>query len=285
MSQLMNQQIVALRHGVVAFHPQPKGIVHFIGGYFFGTGVHCWYRRLIKAWQQHFTVHAYSYSFAQLSHWQIASDLLEQIEHVKREGVRFSKQAGSDPGIYEDASKHCLVGHSLGCECISLIRFLGFRKTQQLHILQQARNQLGSKQVTALDFGDIESLPELQPVPYQASLLMAPCYITPTTVSWLLQVRPQQSLVRYLIEHNAPTLLPLTSLISFTGDTIAGSDVSWLRQTLPKHRPLLDDQDIKVNHPGWIPLQYHMIPAFAPLSSGLAEISTQVIQRLLIPHS
>jgi hypothetical protein len=58
---------ITLPHGFVSLHPEPEGIVHFIGGYFFGTGVSCWYRSLLERLQQRFTVHSYSYSFAQLS--------------------------------------------------------------------------------------------------------------------------------------------------------------------------------------------------------------------------
>jgi hypothetical protein len=278
-------KLIALPHGFVSIHPDPEGIVHFIGGYFFGSGVSCWYKTLLESLQQRFTVHSYSYSFAQLSHWVIAKELLEQIEQVKQEGIRTAKQMGYNPEIYTDSSKHCLVGHSLGCECISLIRFLGLKKDQQIQILEEARQELGANTVTDLDFSDVEALPQLQSVPYQASLLMAPCFKTPTAVSWLLKVRPQQELVRYLIQKN-PQSLPLASLISFEGDTIAGSDVDWCQQVLEnqgrlKNRRKIDD----VHHPYWIALQYHMIPAFDPINSGLARYAAEFIENLVNPDA
>jgi Protein of unknown function (DUF1350) len=276
---------IALPHGFVSVHPNPEGIVHFIGGYFFGSGVSCWYKALLESLQQRFTVHSYSYSFAQLSHWAIAKDLLEQIEQVKQEGIRTTKQMGYNSEIYTDPSKHCLVGHSLGCECISLIRFLGLKKDQQIQILEEARQELGAKTVTDLDFSDVEALPQLQSVPYQASLLMAPCFKTPTAVSWLLKVRPQQELVRYLIQKN-PQLLPLTSLISFEGDTIAGSDVDWCQQALENQGSLKNSHKIDdIHHPYWIALQYHMIPAFDPINSGLARYAAEFIVNLVNPET
>jgi hypothetical protein len=273
-------KLVALPHGFVSLHPEPEGIVHFIGGYFFGTGVSCWYRSLLERLQQRFTVHSYSYSFAQLSHWKIASDLLEQIEQVKKEATRISKQEGYNPEIYEDPDKHCLVGHSLGCECISLIRFLSFPKDQQLQMLDLARQKLGTQEVTDLDFSDVKALPQLQSIPYRSSLLMAPCYKTPTAISSLLKVRPQQKLTRYLIQQS-PELLPKTALIAFDGDTIAGPDVNWVHQELEEQGSLLDFHEIEVHHQWWIPLQYHMIPAFDPINSGLAGYATDFISKLV----
>jgi Protein of unknown function (DUF1350) len=274
-------KLIALPHGFVSLHPEPEGIVHFIGGYFFGTGVSCWYRDLLERLQQRFTVHSYSYSFAQLSHWKIASDLLGQIEQVKKEATRISKQEGFNPESYEDPDKHCLAGHSLGCECISLIRFLGYPKDQQMQMLKLARQKLGTQEVTDLDFSDVKALPQSQSIPYRASLLMAPCYKTPTAISSFLKVRPQQQLTRYLIQQSHE-LLPKTALIAFDGDTIAGPDVNWVHQELDKQGSLLDFYEIKVHHPYWIALQYHMIPAFDPINSGLAEYAADFISKLLM---
>lgn len=274
-------KLIALPHGFVSLHPEPEGIVHFIGGYFFGTGVSCWYGSLLECLQQRFTVHSYSYSFAELSHWKIASDLLEQIEQVKKEATRISKQEGFNPEIYEDPNKHCLVGHSLGCECISLIRFLGYPKDRQIQMLKSACQILGPQEVTDLDFSDVKALPQSQSIPYRASLLMAPCYKTPTAISSLLKVRPQQQLTRYLIQQSHE-LLPKTALIALDGDTIAGPDADWVHQELYKQGSLLDFYEIKVHHPYWIALQYHMIPAFDPINSGLAGYAADFICKLLM---
>jgi hypothetical protein len=278
----MQTTSMSLRHGFVSFHPEPEGIVHLIGGYFFGTAANFWYRELIQQLQRRFTVHVYSYSFAQLSHWRLTSDLLEQIELVKREGVRLTGEMRYGAEVYSNPSQHCLVGHSLGCECIALIRFLGFSKERQLQLLQQAQDVLGPQIVTRQDWIDVESLPQKQPVPYAASLLMAPCFQTPTTIDWLLDVRPQQQLMRFLIQQ-APELLPLTSLISFDHDTIAGPDAVWIHQALGQQKSLVEFQCIEVNHWWWTALQYHMIPAFDPSRSGLAETAIGFIQALVQP--
>jgi len=277
----MQTTLIPLRHGFVSLHPAPEGVVHLIGGYFFGTAANFWYRGLIQQLQQQFTVHVYSYSFAQLSHWRLASDLLEQIEWVKREGARIARQTGNGAEVYSDSSRHCLIGHSLGCECIALIRFLGFSKARQLQLLQQAQATL-PRAVTRQDWVDVETLPQEQPVPYAASLLMAPCFQTPTAIDGLLDVRPQQQLMRFLIQQ-APELLPWTSLISFEHDTIAGPDADWLHQTLLQQKSLVDFQNLEVDHWWWTALQYHMIPAFDPVRSGLAEAATGFIHRLVNP--
>jgi Protein of unknown function (DUF1350) len=277
----MSNKVVALSHGFVSIHPNPEGIVHFIGGYFFGTGVQCWYRSLLEQLQQRFTVHSYSDSFAELSHWKIASDLLEQIEQVKLEGIRAGKQMGFQTEVYSEPSKHCLVGHSLGCECIVLIRFLGFEKKLQSVILKDAQRKLGSSEVTQADFIDVQSLPQLQLIPYRTSLLMAPCFKTPTAINWLLKVRPQNQLVQYLVQLKEADLLPLTSLISFSGDTIAGPDVSWLHTELQKQERLQNYHEINVQRKWLTALQYHMIPAFDPIDSGLSRLASQFIGQLI----
>jgi hypothetical protein len=255
---------------------------------------------LLNQLEERFTVHAYSYSFSQLSHWKIASDLLEQIEQVNREGKRVAKLQGYQARVYDDPTAHCLVGHSLGCECVALICFLSLPKDQQLQLLKDAYSELGTKIVTQQDFRDVTALPQLQPVPYQASLLMAPCFKTPTAIDWLLDVRPQQLLVRYLI-HREPSLLLRTSLIAFKGDTIAGGhesacqgatpcdvqstggiksscgDVTWIHQELEQQKHLIDFHEINVCNAWWIALQYHMIPAFDPIESGLSSYASDFI--------
>ncbi|MBW4552286.1 MAG: DUF1350 family protein [Aphanocapsa sp. GSE-SYN-MK-11-07L] len=277
----MKNKVVVLSHGFVSVHPNPAGIVHFIGGYFFGTGVQCWYRSLLEQLQQRFTVHSYSYSFAELSHWKIASDLLAQIEQVKQEAIRTGQQMGFQTEVYSDPSQHCLVGHSLGCECIALIRFLGFEKQVQLELLKDAQRELGTREVTSADFTDVQSLPQSQHIPYRTSLCMAPCFKTPTAISGLLKVRPQDQLVQYLIQHKGADLLPLTSLIFFSGDTIASPDVSWLQAELQQQERLLNFDQIDVQRKYLTALQYHMIPAFDPIDSGLAAIGSQFVSQLI----
>lgn len=273
---------IPLRHGFVSIHPTPKGVVHFIGGYFFGTAANFWYKDFLLVLRQEFTVHVYSYSFAQLSHWKIANDLLEQIQQVNSYGDHTAKQAGFSPNVYLDPSQHCLVGHSLGCECIALIRFLSLTKDRQRQLLEAARDQLGPQEVTDEDLVDVETLPQEQPVPYPASLLMAPCFQTPTSIDWLLDVRPQEQLMRLLIQQE-PQLLPLTSLVAFKHDTIASADASWLFQDLVQKKHLVDFQEIEAQHWWWTSLQYHMIPAFDPVRSGLASGATQLIETLVAP--
>jgi hypothetical protein len=126
-------------------------------------------------------------------------------------------------------------------------------------------------------------MPQLPSVPYKASLLIAPCYKTPTGVSWLLKVRPQQHLVRYLIAN--ANLLPYCSLISFRGDTIAQADATWMQAELAQQGNLVNFAQIDAHHPGWSALQYHMIPAFDPIRSGLAQQACEFISTLVNPPS
>ncbi|MEG4349466.1 DUF1350 family protein [Microcoleus sp. LAD1_D3] len=269
---------IPLQHSFVKINPNAKGTVLFIGGYLYGTFPTWSYNKMLNyLCEKNFTVISYPYSPVQLSHWKLANDLLEEIEHIKRDIIHESERAGYRTDVYSAPDKYCFVGHSLGCECISLIQFLSFTKDKQHQLLHEARNKLGPKKVTDSDFSDVDSLPAEKPVPYKASLLMAPCFKAP-----LPGIRPKQELMRYAIE-NGP-LLPLTALISFKGDDIAGEDVNWLHQNLsPESLVGKKELNFQSNLPcwAWQSLKQHLIPCYNPIESGLLDCAVEYIDRLI----
>jgi len=267
-----------LQHSFVKINPNAKGTVIFIGGYLYGTLPTTSYSDLLNGmYQKDFTVISYSYSPVQLSHWKLSNDLLEEIEHLQNDIIDEAKRRGYPTEVYYDDDKYCFVGHSLGCECISLIQFLSFTKDKQKKLLQEALEKLGPEQVTHFDFSDVDSLPEEKPVPYKASLLMAPCFKDP-----LRGIRPKQELMRYAIE-NGP-LLPLTALISFKGDDIASEDVNWLHQNLsPESLVGFEELSFQSNLPWWAAqsLKQHLIPCYHPAKSGLLDCAVKYIDQLI----
>jgi hypothetical protein len=274
----VQQNWIPLQHTFVKINPNAKGTVIFIGGYLYGTFPTSSYSGLLNGlYQKDFTVISYPYSPVQLSHWKLSNDLLEKIEHLQSDIIHEAKRKGYPTEVYYDDDKYCFVGHSLGCECISLIQFLGFTKDKQKKLLQEARDKLGPKEVTKSDFSDVDSLPEEKPVPYKASLLMAPCFKDP-----LRGIRPKQELMWYAIE-NGP-LLPLTALISFKGDNTAGEDVNWLHQNLsPESLVGFEELNFRSNLPPFVSqsLKQHLIPCYKPIQSSLLDCAVKYIDQLI----
>jgi hypothetical protein len=265
------------QHSFVKINPNAKGTVLFIGGYLYGTLPTWSYNNMLNhLFHKGFTVIPYSYSPVQLNHWKLANDLLDEIEHIKRDIIHQSERAGYRTDVYLAPDKYCFVGHSLGCECISLIQFLSFTKDKQNKLLQEARDKLGPEKVTDSDFSDVDSLPEERPVPYKASLLMAPCFKNP-----LRGIRPKQELMQYAIENGS--LLPLTALISFKGDDIAGEDVNWLHQNLSHESLVGKELNFQSNLPWWVgqSLKQHLIPCYNPIESGLLDCAVKYIDQLI----
>ena len=118
---------------------------------------------------------------------------------------------------------------------------------------------------------------EEKPIPYKASLLMAPCFKDPSH-----STRPKQKLMQYMIE-NSP-LLPLSALISFKGDNTAGEDVNWLHQNLsPESLVGFEELNFRSNLPLFLPqsLKQHLIPCYNPIKSGLLGCAVKYIDQLI----
>lgn len=266
-------KLIALQNSWVRLNPDPQGVIVLIGGYFFGT-VPTTYNSFIDGLcSQNYTVIFYPYSFAEPSHWKIAKQLLEQIECCQEEIIKKAQRQGYKTDIYSDFSNYCFVGHSLGCECIALIQFLGLDKHKQHEFLQEACRDLGQNEVTKYDICDVDKIPSEKPIPYKASLLMAPCFRSPKAIQ-VFYIRPKEKLMQYLIEKSP--LLPLTGLISFKGDDIADRDVMWLHENLGNHR-LVHYHEIQ----GEAPFSPHLIPNFDPIKSGLLDYAAQSVQELI----
>ncbi len=112
-------------HSWVALHPQPKGVIQFIGGAFFGTYPTLFYRRLLRHfYHSGYTVVALPFRFT-FSHWSIALNLLEEHYAIRKSMI---EAAGRLPNyqtdVYLDAANYYWVGHSLGCKYIALLELL-----------------------------------------------------------------------------------------------------------------------------------------------------------------
>jgi hypothetical protein len=108
----------------VAVHPQPKGVVQFIGGTFFGSLPTLFYRYFLQQlFEEGYTVIALPFRFT-FRHWPIAIGLLKEQQILRTELTKIAQRLGYESEIYQEPSSYFWVGHSLGCKYIALLEFL-----------------------------------------------------------------------------------------------------------------------------------------------------------------
>ncbi|MGH2413910.1 MAG: DUF1350 family protein, partial [Microcystaceae cyanobacterium] len=129
----------------VAIHPQPKGVLLFIGGAFFGTFPTLFYRYFFrKLFDEGYTIVAIPFRFS-FRHWTIAISLLrEQIilrEEIPKMANHLNRTGPAiyDISIYQDPRRYFWIGHSLGCKYITLLEF--FSSEQWGGILQKCAQE------------------------------------------------------------------------------------------------------------------------------------------------
>ena len=211
----------------IAIHPQPKGVIQFIGGAFFGTFPTVFYRYFLQTlFEAGYTIIALPFRFS-FRHWEIAIDLLREQEVLRHKLVKIAHKLDYEHDIYQENKNYYWIGHSLGCKYIALLEFLSSLQWQQ--IIQSCISTDIERQIAAItitagtedasildqpslliapDIGDTESA---IPVPVIAKFL--------DRVGW--GVQPSRNQTQCLIDRS--NLFNLTALISFELDTLAGS--------------------------------------------------------------
>lgn len=206
----------------VAIHPEPKGVVQFIGGAFFGTFPTVFYRYFLQTlFEDGYTIIALPFRFS-FRHWPIAIALLTEQEVLCKE---LSAMTGN--ALYQEKARYFWLGHSLGCKYIALLEFLSGEQWQQ--IVQTCVEKHAYQQIESiLDSADIENTSILA----QPSLLIAPDISDTESAIPIraiarfadqigLGVLPTRKQTQCFIERSQ--LFNLTALISFDSDTVAGS--------------------------------------------------------------
>ncbi|MCC5597951.1 DUF1350 family protein [Nostoc favosum] len=109
-------------HSWVALHPQPKGVIQFIAGAFFGTfGPMIFYRYLLQClYEQGYTIILLPFNFT-FNHYVEAGFLMREQYEILPELVRMASVAGYAYEAYLDDKNFSWIGHSLGCKYISLL--------------------------------------------------------------------------------------------------------------------------------------------------------------------
>ncbi|MEM8614245.1 MAG: DUF1350 family protein, partial [Cyanobacteria bacterium P01_H01_bin.105] len=187
-------KLVPCSHSWVALHPQPKGVIQFIGGALFGTFPTLAYRHFLKSlFEAGYTVVALPFRFT-LHHWSIAIDLLDEHYTLRASLIEMALAKGYESAVYVETANYTWIGHSLGCKYVTLLELLsapadvladyfqqlGLRETchRQLQEIQQGlsclstRLRLIEKRIQQLTGQTVDySQPSIM---HQPSLLLAP---------------------------------------------------------------------------------------------------------------
>ena len=273
-----------------ALHPQPRGIIQFIGGAFFGSFPTLFYQHLFQElYREGYTLVALPFRFS-LRHWQIAFSLLEEQHRLRQILPGLAKSSGYDASVYQAVSSYHWLGHSLGCKYIALLELLSGNDDTVAavlpeHLVNRYRNSSGIwNQGSVLLAPDISDLESAIPIRTLATLLN----------QLHISVRPDRQQTLDLIRQSA--LFNLTGMISFNRDTVAGSlsdrdanvsDVLWLSQYLQTKSAFIQELSGQHLEPlGWRVGRY--IADFNPLDKFIkalrqwqvADVAAKFLQRL-----
>ena len=109
-------------HSWVALHPEPKGVIQFIGGAFFGTFFPMFfYRSLLRGvFEDGYTIVVLPFNFT-FDHYAEAGFLIKEQYEIMPELVRIAISYGYDYSTYLSDSNFAWLGHSIGCKYIALL--------------------------------------------------------------------------------------------------------------------------------------------------------------------
>lgn len=215
----------------VAVHPQPKGIVQFIGGAFFGTFPTLFYRYLLKQlYLEGYTIVALPFRFT-FRHWDVAISLLREQQALRPLLAQKAQDLGYEDTIYSQPNQYLWLGHSLGCKYIALLELLAEwcqspakvtatiqQVTKQSDTqLQQIQNSIQGVSISIEDQRSLLMAPDISNTQDAIKIPLVPHLLDAVG----LGVLPTKEETFDLIQQS--DLFNLASMISFAQDEIAGN--------------------------------------------------------------
>lgn len=204
----------------------PKGIIIFFGGYFFGSFPIIFYRKVLTQIKESgYTVVVFSYS--------LLSDHVKIAEILFQDYVDTLGELEKIDDFYKYHKNYSWVAHSLGCEYIALLILLSISKKDSKNIndindalekicnIFKEINEDATRRIFELSLS-LRGENKLSQIGEQTSVFIAPCFKPPTSLLQFL-IKPTQQQIWNCIEEKKDTLFNLTSVISFTKDCIAGN--------------------------------------------------------------
>jgi hypothetical protein len=286
----------------VAIHPQPKGIIQFIGGAFFGTLPTVFYRHFLEQlFDAGYTIVAIPFRFS-FRHWSIAARLFVEQKTLQSELTEIARNLGYEYQVYQDTSNYVWIAHSLGCKYVALLELLSsdrwFTHVQNCttpQIAQRIKNNI--EEIV----GD-----RLISIKGQPSLLIAPDISDTTSAVPLrslahlldkmgLGVLPTRTQTQHLIAES--NLFNITALVSFSKDDVAGnkqdrfrsqkiqdnSDVLWFIEHLNNRKFCLLHQETRGKHlePIGIRINEYIVD-FNPLDKFIQSLGSRSLEQIVI---
>lgn len=263
----------------------PKGIIIFFGGYFFGSFPTLFYRKfLTKIKESGYTVVVFSYSLLS-DHVKIAKTLFDDYVDTLEELEKIDN-------FYKDHKNYSWVAHSLGCEYIALLSLLSNNDSKNINdplenvcnIFKEI-NEDATRKIFELS---LQKKNKLSQIGEQTSVFIAPCFKPPTSLLQFL-IKPTQQQTWNCIEEQKDTSFNLTSVISFTKDCIAGSGTQCQKCTFDratKNRKKCSDvcflvEKLKLQDRNlWLELDgNHMTPICLNKKINLAESVVNLLKK------
>jgi len=276
-----------MRSRQVLLHPQPRGVIQFIGAFLFGSFPGSAYRPLLQAlYAQGYSLvlHRFSFNPVQFNHWQVAFGLLERKQQVLdqiQQALPPDKAA-----FYADPTNTCWLGHSLGCKFILLLEILSNQPDRREEILRGALPVLAAESILArLGHMERTSADGGQGVRDQASILLAPEISNTVRVlrsGWQISrqgVQPNLQQTKDLVLASFE-LFNLTGVIGFNSDGISLDDVEFLRSELARREvPSLPIAELE----GWHfePLGLHVGRLAQSIDDGFVQLRATLKQPLV----
>jgi hypothetical protein len=206
----------------VSLQENPKGVIQFFGGYFFGTFPTCFYNKLLADLKSYgYTIVVFPYSLSS-DHILVAETLFESHTNTLKELEKVDD-------FYKDHKNYSWVAHSLGCEYIALLNLLSNNDKNKRDNIASAINnvptiltEINEDAVRRIFQLSLQLKNTLSPIGEQLSVFIAPCFRPPTSFLQCI-IKPTQEQMWHCIEEKKDTSFQLTSVISFTNDGIAGN--------------------------------------------------------------
>ena len=237
-------QFLPVKFAWAAIHPDPSGIIYFIGGAFFGSFPSLFYRFFLESlFHQRFTIVALPFRFS-FRHWSIALSFVENQNDVLKAIEEEAVKQGFDYTLYTRAREtgptarklfqEYWIGHSLGCKYIGLLELLtDLEMFDRKNVLSQCA---GSPQAQYIDSLINKSHLETVSLYNQPSVLLdpiiadidnaVPIKVLQKLFTRIISVLPSRDETLCLVQHSK--LFSLTAVISFKS-ALAQDSVSQLK--------------------------------------------------------
>jgi hypothetical protein len=245
----------------VAIHPEPLGIINFIGDFFWGNFPNIFYNYLLKElFNQKYTIIARTRRIT-IDHWSVINDLIQEknnfnfFENIYLEAKKLNYQTQ----LYQQScsSKQANVfwlGHGQGCKYIALLEIISNFSNKNYQIF--AQEYLGRKKyleiLKILPDNNIDNLA----INNQPSIFLSPIILNyqktnivnffPKIFKYFLPINPTSEQIYNFIKYSH--LFNYTAIIGFEQDKIAQKTVEWLKQELPQQINSLLCQQIVGTH-------------------------------------